>query len=336
MRNLTFLTLIILFSCSQKKQERIDYIQTIAFGSCSVQEKVDAQLWKEVVAENPDLWIWLGDNIYADTEDMGKMKSDYDLQKSHPDYQTLLEKMDVIGVWDDHDLGANDLGKEYPMKDESRDLLFDFLDVDKNSEAWNRKGAYQSYTYNFNEKKLKIILLDARYFRDSLKWTFNPKKAQINENGDVLGEAQWEWFADELSDDGVDMFIVGSGIQVLSKDHGFEKWANFPKERARLLDLLSEKVNVPLVLLSGDRHISEVSKIDLDGYDFPLYDITSSSLTNPWGEESPEANDLRVGQITYPVNFATMDIDWEGIQPSLNFKFVGKGNEILQEFSVVY
>jgi len=336
MRNLIYLTLFIIISCSPSQQKANSSVQTIAFGSCSVQGKIDAQLWKEVVAEDPALWIWLGDNIYADTEDMVKMKADYDLQKSHPDYQTLLEKIDVIGVWDDHDLGGNDMGSEYPKKDESRDLLFDFLDVPKDNEAWDRKGAYQSYSYTFDEKKLKIILLDARYFRDSLMWTLDPKTAQINEDGEVLGEEQWTWLEGQLSDDAVDMFLVGSGIQVLAEDHRFEKWANFPKERTRLLNLVAEKVNVPLAFISGDRHISEVSKLEIEGYDFPIYDITSSSLTNPWDEESPEVNELRVGTTTYLVNFAVVDIDWSGEQPSIQLKFVGQNSEILQELAIEY
>ena len=293
-------------------------------------------MWKEVMGENPNLWIWLGDNVYADTEDMEKMKADYDLQKSHPDYQAMLQKTSVIGVWDDHDFGANDIGKEYPMKDESRDLLFDFLDVDKSNEAWNRKGAYQSYNYTQNNKTLKIILLDVRYFRDSLVWSANPKAAQINETGDILGDDQWKWLENQLSDGKVDFFIVGSGIQVLAKNHNFEKWANFPMAKTRLLGLVADKVSVPLIFITGDRHISEVSRLALEGYNFPLYDITSSSLTSPWNEQSPDPNDLRVDDIVYPVNFAVMTVSWNTKFPSLQLKFVGEKSEVLQELSINY
>ncbi len=342
MNNLTlFCLLSIVFCCTPKNQKESaekspESIQRIAFGSCSRQSMKDAQLWKEVIAENPDVWIWLGDNVYADTEDMEKMKADYDLQKSHPDYQRLLQKTAVVGTWDDHDFGANDIGKEYPMKDESRDLLFDFLDVPKTNEAWARKGAYQTYTYGFEDKRIKLILLDVRYFRDSLKWTMDPKTAQVNEKGDILGEDQWTWLSAELDDAGSDMFILGSGIQVISKDHRFEKWANFPRAKDRLLNLITDKVEVPVLFLSGDRHISEVSKLEIAGYDFPLYDVTSSSLTTPWGEPAPDVNSHRVGEIIYPTNFAIMDIDWNEMRPSLKLKFVGKDNEILQDFSVSY
>lgn len=333
---ITYITLFALFiSCSPTKSTE-ESAFTIAFGSCSKQTKTDAQLWKEVIAENPDLWIWLGDNIYADTEDMEKMKSDYDLQKSHPDYQQLLTNTEVIGVWDDHDFGSNDAGKEYPQKDASRDLLFDFLDVDKTNEAWGRKGAYQSYVYMIDNKKTKIILLDGRYFRDSLNWSSDPKSAIINPEGTILGETQWQWFEKELDDSSVDFFIVGCGIQVLTEDHRFEKWANFPKERARMLDLVAQKVTVPLVFISGDRHISEVSKIDLNGYEYPLYDFTSSSLTSPWNEESHAPNEIRIGEIIYPVNFAVMNIDVSNENFAINFKYVGKNNEVLQESGIKY
>lgn len=341
MRVSFYVLIALALSCTQSNKESSNQQEEIssykiAFGSCSVQGKTEAQLWTEVEANNPDLWIWLGDNVYADTEDMAKMKADYDLQKSHSDYQSLIATTDVIGIWDDHDFGGNDMGKEYPMKDESRDLLFNFLDVPKANPAWKRKGAYQAYEYQVDSKKFKIILLDARFFRDSLKWTFDPKTAQINEEGTILGEEQWQWFEQQISDATVDLFIVGSGIQVLTENHRFEKWANFPKERKRMLDLITEKVEVPLLFLSGDRHISEVSKLDLEGYNFPLYDLTSSSLTNPWGEESPEANDLRVGNITYPANFAVMDVKWSGELPSISLKFVGQNNEELQAFSIDY
>ncbi|MEQ9404542.1 MAG: alkaline phosphatase D family protein [Cyclobacteriaceae bacterium] len=333
----TLLFIFILHACStpQQTEQTPSSSYTIAFGSCSVQDWGDKQLWQEVLNENPDLWIWLGDNIYGDTEDMTVMKSKYDLQKSHPDYQQLISQTDIIGIWDDHDFGANDAGSEYPMKDESRDLLFDFLDVDPDNEAWKRKGAYQSYSYIMNENGVKIILLDTRYYRDSLIWEKEPKRSLVNENGGILGEEQWQWFQNELNEEEIDFFIIGSGIQVITQDHDYEKWSNFPKDRERLLQTVSS-IKVPLLFLSGDRHISEVTRLELENYPFPLYDLTSSSLTSPWGEESDSPNENREGEIVYPVNFAVMKIDWNEKRPSLRLKFTGKDNAVLQEFAIDY
>ncbi|MEP1033100.1 alkaline phosphatase D family protein [Ekhidna sp.] len=335
---LSLLTILPILLSAQKSDVTLNKeITRIAFGSCSVQDQPENQLWAEVSATNPNLWIWLGDNIYGDSEDMSILKKKYDLQKSHPDYQKLLNNTEVIGIWDDHDYGVNDGGKEYVAKDESKEQLFEFLDVDKNHPARTRKGAYQSYTYKSSAGNVKIILLDTRYFRDSLKW-INPgtreKSSIINQNGDILGEQQWKWLQSQLSESDIDLFILASGIQVIPSQHRWEKWANFPKSRARLLKTIST-INSPLILLSGDRHLSEVSKIDVSGYDYPLYEFTSSSLTSPAGVEK-EDNQYIIKDKIYDPNFASMSIMWVARNPIFTIRYFGKGGEELASHKIQY
>ena len=308
-------------------------VQTIAFGSCSKQSLPDKQLWKEVMAENPDLWIWLGDNIYGDSEDMTVISEKYDQQKSHPDYQALMEKTEVIGIWDDHDYGVNDGGKEYAKKDESRDLLFEVLELNKEHPAWNRKGAYQAHTYDFDGNRLKVILLDTRYFRDPLKKNKEGMNVPDYE-GKILGDEQWDWFKIQLDDSETDLFIIASSIQVISKDHRFEKWANFPNERNWLLAMIREKVKAPVIFISGDRHISELSKLEMVDYDYPVYDVTSSSLTHGWSEQKEEKNEYRVGSIIYDENFAILTINWKKKIPQVSLKYVGENNVELGSFKL--
>lgn len=244
-----------------------------------------------------------------------------------------MEKTEVIGIWDDHDYGVNDGGKEYPKKDESRDLLFDFLDVDTNHPAWNRKGAYQTYNYDFEGKRLKIILLDTRYFRDPLKK--NKEGMNVpNYEGKILGDEQWEWFKIQLDDPEIDLFIIGSSIQVIPKDHRFEKWANFPNERNWLLAIIREKVKAPVIFISGDRHISELSKLEMADYDYPVYDVTSSSLTHGWSERKEEKNEYRVGSIIHDENFAVLTINWKKKIPQVSLKYVGESNVELGSFKL--
>ena len=312
-------------------------VSRVAFGSCSKQDFPEKQLWNEINETDPDLWIWLGDNIYGDTEDMSIMKEKYDFQKSHPDYQELLKNTEVIGIWDDHDYGVNDGGKEYPAKDESKEQLFAFLDVDRNHPARSRKGAYQSYTYQSREGNVKVILLDVRYFRDSLKWS-NPgtsqKESIPNPNGDILGEAQWKWFESQLQDKNINLFIVASGIQVIPEEHRWEKWSNFPKSRRRLLEAIS-KVNTPIALISGDRHLSEISKMDIQGYIHPLYEFTSSSLTSPSGGQE-EPNQYIIKEKMFEVNFASMTILWVAKNPILSVKYIGENGKALVEQRIQY
>ncbi|MEM6644069.1 MAG: alkaline phosphatase D family protein [Bacteroidota bacterium] len=315
----------------QADQSTKQVVQRIAFGSCSKQDKVESQLWKEVNNVSPDLWVWLGDNIYGDTEDMAEMRAKYDQQKSHPEYQLLASRSKVIGIWDDHDFGINDGGKEYPKKRESKLEMFRFLGVPEDHPARGREGAYQSYEFVGN-KRIKVILLDARYFRDPLKKSADGINMPDPE-GKILGDEQWRWLESQLADNS-DLFIVGSGIQVIPEAHRYEKWANFPRERKRLLNLLSS-VSAPLLIISGDRHMSEVSKIDHKKK--VLYEFTSSSLTNPWSEPREEPNQYREKSIIYPTNFAVLDITWsKSSVPRVDLSYQGKGNEVYQRHSVEF
>lgn len=296
----------------------------IAFGSCSDQKKVDKQLWEEVAVEQPDLWIWLGDNIYGDSENLDTLKLKYDKQKSHPDYQKLIDQTRILGIWDDHDYGLNDGGKEYPSKDGSRDLLFEFLEVAEENPAWNRKGAHQSYVLDALGKKMKLILLDTRYFRDALIVKKDPKRTIVNPTGDILGEEQWKWFEKELKSD-ADIFLIASGIQVLPSQHNFEKWSNFPKDRNRLLERL-KSIEQPVILLSGDRHISEVSKLSNEEYRTPIYEFTSSGLTNVWSQFWPETNDLRVGPTVFEPNFGVLEMNESENGTNFSLSYIGTDN----------
>jgi alkaline phosphatase D len=296
----------------------------IAFGSCNRQDKPQ-RMWQYILENEPDLWIWLGDNIYGDSEDMSVMKAKYDLQLSHPEYQSFLKACPVIGIWDDHDYGVNDGGKEFPKKQESQQLMFDFLGVPEDAPQRNREGAYSSYTFGTGGEKVKIILLDSRYFRDA---PIKEKKGYIpNEKGTILGEAQWQWLEKELKESDAAVHIIGNGIQILPKDHRFEKWANFPNERRRLIQLISDlQVRNP-VLLSGDRHIAEISREAMPDHPLDLYEITSSGLTHSYESAGDEINSLRVDALVSQKNFGVLYLDWSTQPVSIKVEIRGENNQ---------
>jgi alkaline phosphatase D len=339
MKKASFLLLVILLIFSCRKTQPVfvkpkplnlnKSLTTIAFGSCN-KHNAPQPIWEFVVQNQPDLWIWLGDNIYGDTENMETLKKKYDAQKSNPAYQKLLKFCPIIGIWDDHDYGENDGDKNYPKKEESKELLLEFLDVPNKAAVRKREGAYQTYTFGKKNKKVKILLLDGRYFRDELTKDYSEKnRYQPNESGDVLGEAQWKWLSQELSDTSAALNIIGCGIQMIAKDHGYEKWANFPRARKRLFDLLEEKQPKGVILLSGDRHIAEVSKIKLDGLPYDLYDITSSGLSHSWQTIGEEYNELRVeDKMTGQKNFGIIKIDWNATPLKIKIEIRGLENKL--------
>ncbi len=306
-------------------------IETIAFGSCNNQEKKQS-MWKYICRNRPDLWVWLGDNIYGDTENMALMASKYEKVKNAPGYKILKSISPVIGIWDDHDYGVNDGDKNYPRKIESKNLMLEFLDVPLDADVRKREGDYQSFLLGEGENKVKIILLDTRYFRDTLTAdTISNQRYIPNRTGDVLGDVQWEWLEKELTNSDARLHLIGSSIQVISEEHFFEKWANFPLARTRFLDLLVKTKVKNAVILSGDRHIAEISRMDLQGLDYSLYDITASGLTHTYKGKSEESNRWRSGKLLQEKNFGIIKINWSEEEPILTIEVRGEDNDLFME-----
>jgi len=315
---------------SQESETEEAPLQVISFGSCNRQDEAQP-LWDPIISHDSDLWIWLGDNIYGDTDSMALMQAKYELQDANLDYQKLKARTPIIGIWDDHDFGKNDAGNEYPYKDDSRDLMYDFLDVPSDSPLRNKKGGYGAYSYGPSGKRVKVLLLDARYFRDSLQMenrTYIP-----NEEGSVLGDAQWKWLENELKNNDAQITLIGSGIQILPKDHQYEKWANFPYEREKLLDLIGKHKTNGAVLLSGDRHIAEISKLDIEGISHPVYEVTSSGLTHTWREYREEPNQYRIGEMIAKLNFGLLLLDWQQDGVEVKMQVRGKMDSLYLEES---
>ncbi|MBS1682611.1 MAG: alkaline phosphatase family protein [Bacteroidetes bacterium] len=313
----------------------------IAFGSCSNQRKPQ-ELWPDVINQKPALWIWGGDNIYADTGDTTELKAMYAKQKSDVGYQNILKTCPVTGTWDDHDYGMNDGGRFWPHRDTFKKFSLEFLDIPKSNPVWNHPGIYNSLVLGEGKNKIKIINLDTRYFRDTLvRVHYKPEgteklqyKYEVNTTGDVLGEVQWKWLEEELRNSDAALFIVNSSIQALAEDHRFEKWVNFPQARQHLLDVLDASKK-KIVIISGDRHIAEFSKVDLPS-GLPLYDFTSSGLTHTWPEKWVEANRHRVGNIVIEKNFGIIRIDWHRKDFKITMQIRGKNNQVFQEQTITF
>lgn len=334
MKKIIFLLCLVLLSMVKCTPPKPDFV--IAFGSCNKQN-VDNVLWKEIPKHQPNVWIWGGDNIYADTDDMSKMKSDYDKVLANKDYKNLMYYATITGTWDDHDYGLNDGGTEFSMKNESQQLFLDFMGVPKDDHRRNRKGVYSAQVFEHEDKVIKILNLDTRYFRSKLlKSEEKGKRYQVNRDSSatILGEEQWQWLEKELKNSKADYHIIVTSIQFLSSEHGFEKWANFPLEQEKLSKLLvAHQVKNPIIL-SGDRHISEFSIKQVSGLAVPLIDFTSSGLTHAYNGFTSEPNRYRNGEVIHELSFGLLKFDFDNNKVVMEMR--GKENKLQQQFIQVY
>ncbi|WP_299314881.1 alkaline phosphatase D family protein [uncultured Aquimarina sp.] len=316
------------------QKETSDFI--IAFGSCNKQNSPQP-FWKEILKNNPDMFIWGGDNIYGDSENMVKIANDYKIQNDNVGYQELKKEVPILATWDDHDYGKNDAGVEWKMKKESQRLFLDFLGVSEEDKRRKQEGIYTSRVFETLKGSIKVIVLDTRYFRSPLLKDSIGKKRYLpykNGKGTMLGETQWLWLENELKSSKADFNIVVSSVQFLSGEHGWECWANFPDEMERLHQLIINNDVKNAIILSGDRHISEFSKINLSELSYPLVDFTSSGLTHAYTKYSGEPNKYRLGEVIFIPSFGILKFNFDTQEVTMQMR--GENNAILQEIIQQY
>ncbi len=325
-------------------------LSRIAFGSCTRQDQPQP-IWDAIVAADPQLMILLGDNIYADTDDMDVLRAKYQLLADQPGFRQLKQTCPLLATWDDHDYGANDVGAEYPKKAESQQVFLDFFARRPTIPAALGRASISARTFGPSGKRVQVILLDLRNVRSPLKHDYpagepgegleGPYGANRDADATLLGPAQWKWLEEQLRQP-ADLRLIGSSVQVVSHEHGYEAWANFPDERERLLRLIRETKAGGVVFLSGDRHEADISRLPADdpaGVGYPLFDVTSSSLNQRSGTLTKakvlfrnEINSYRVGTIYYEENFGLIDIDWKPSDPIVRLQVRDiQGNVVLQQ-----
>jgi len=329
--------------------EPVAPLSRLAFGSCAKQDRPQL-IWDAVIETKPQLFLFLGDNIYGDTQDMQVLRDKWNLLGAQPGYQRLKEICPILATWDDHDYGANDAGADYPKKRESQQIFHDFFGVPADSTRRQHEGVYHAQVFGPPGKRMQIILLDVRYFRSRLVKGFKPGEPGDGYRGaylpnedpaaTILGETQWKWLAAQLRDP-AELRLICSGTQILPDEHGSECWGNFPHERKKLFQTIRDSQANGVVFLSGDRHLAEIMKLGPEetGIGYTLYEVTSSSLNAPSGNVTKagvrfanEINRYRVGLTYFDINFGNVMMDWEQADPHVRVQVrEEKGQVVLQQ-----
>jgi alkaline phosphatase D len=278
----------------------------LAFGSCCMQDQ-EQTIWPAIEKTRPDIFAFIGDNIYADTENVEEIRAKYQQLAAQPPYAHFRRKVPMIATWDDHDFGINDGGAEYPKKPESKKLMLDFFGEPKDSARRKRDGVYTSYFYGKAPRKVQVILLDLRWFRSALYTEGDSYAPNPDPAATLLGPEQWAWLEEQLALP-ADARIIASSTQFSSPIHRWEKWANFPFEKARFLSLLDESAVKNVVIVSGDMHFAELS-MEKTARGLEIYDLTSSGLT--YSEPATDIeNPNRLALADQDCNFGLVTIDW--------------------------
>jgi len=290
----------------------------IAVASCRTQEE-PAPILDALVARDPDLFLYIGDNVYGDvwsfSPDMEELFQAYSELSEQDDFRRLTATVPIMATWDDHDYGLNDGGGSFYGKFGSEAIFETYWGMQEHPAA-ERDGIYYSQVFGPVGQRVQIIMLDTRFFRSDLTRSPNRNAPGMERyipsddpDQDMLGPEQWAWLEAELQVP-ADLRLLVSSVQLLADVHGWEAWKQLPLEQTRLFEVLDASGAQGVILVSGDRHLSALYRQD-DLVSFPLYEITASSLNLSYREESDEMSSNQLGAAYSKENFGEIGIDWD-------------------------
>ena len=261
---------------------------TIAIGSCFFLAAAEApwnastygggyEIFDAIAAKAPDVMVWMGDNLYfqpPDELDPASMAARYRRQRANPSLQRLLVAAPQLAIWDDHDYGPNDADMSYGLKGESLALF---------SRYWaNPSYGLPGVPGIFGRARwgdVDLFLLDDRWYRSANKLNDAPGKT-------MFGMQQLAWLQNALVYSHAPLKLVVNGSQMWNRVDRFEGFNHYSYEQKSFADWLTAQRVDGVMFATGDRHFSELLRIDRPGA-YPLYEFTSSPLTSrPW--ENPD------------------------------------------------
>lgn len=245
----------------------------------------------------PDLSLWVGDNVYIDTQDNPEaIYQGYRDLAAQPGFEALRATGHHMATWDDHDYGDNDEDRTYRLKEDGKRAFTQFWG-DAGVPANPADGIYSARVFETDGKRLQVIMLDVRWNRDA-----------PDTGGDILGEAQWSWLEEQIRVP-ADLTFIVSGTQVLlPREAGSETWDNYEGAAERLFDTVRRSGKDGVLFITGDQHYGEVARrrgaLDYDAIELQFAGVNQI--------ESPELNPWRVSAVnTSTHSMALIDIQWE-------------------------
>lgn len=267
----------------------------------------------------PDYSIWIGDNVYADTEtDPQHIQRQLEILQAKDGFDRLRQTSTFMVTWDDHDYGLNDAGKDYIFKEESKQIHRQFWNLTKEIPA-DRDGIYYSKLETLpNGKVAQFIMLDGRFNRD-----------EPGPTADALGKRQWEFLEEQLKKS-ADLRFILCGYQVLlNKPTRWEAWIKLGKSRERLFNLIKSTGAENIVFVTGDQHYVEVLRSP-NNVKYKTFEIMAAGINK---NEVPGIATNRAMKADNTIHSAPLiEVHWTN-EPYIHFKnYDVENNRVSSEF----
>ncbi|MGV6853337.1 MAG: alkaline phosphatase D family protein [bacterium] len=285
-------------------------------------------IFETMAQHKPDYMLWLGDNSYTREVDYTSpqgMAYRFQLDRGREELQSFLHSTQHLAIWDDHDYGPNNSNSSFIFKDPSLQLFKNY---------WpNPSYGLKELPGTFSIAQLNdvdVFMLDGRFYRDSdAAPVSDPDKA-------LYGKQQMKWLKNSLLASTATFKLIAGGSQFFNPISNSEGWNLFPAEQQAFLDWLEQTDIRGLVFLSGDRHHTELMKIEREN-NYPLYELTCSPLTAGVYHSEAENNKkvLVQGTMVEQHNFCELNFSGSRKERSMNVKVFDAKGKMLWEKSIL-
>lgn len=245
----------------------------VGFGGGAGYTEQHEQMWLTIASHQPLAFLFLGDNVYIDDPASGAMQRyTYYRRQSRPEYRRFVASTAIYAIWDDHDFGVNDCWYGSAIDEPSwKRAVWQVFCNNWNNPAYGGGKDQPGCWFSFSIGEVDFFMLDCRFYRE------DPK----GQRPSMLGAAQKQWLFDQLRHSRGKFRVLASSVPWVleAKGDSLDTWRGFSQERAEIFGFLEKEQIDGVILLSADRHRSDLWRIDRPGA-YPLWEFESSRLTN--------------------------------------------------------
>lgn len=275
------------------------------------------KMWSNYLTQLPDYTFLIGDNVYADYG----MSKEIHLKDKVLAHEAMLwrryietwnkllfyrssELTPTLAIWDDHDYGINNGDRNFPYKEVSLKVFRSFYPLAETQVVKQLEGA----GFIFEMPSQRFVFVDARTFRSPEKMRF--------------GEVETQWGKDQ-TDKVIKALQVAKPTWLIQGDQffgGYHRFESFeggrPQDFKNVLSLLKQSPS-QVFFVSGDRHLSEMMRIEKEILGYETYEITSSAIharvyPDSWKERpNPRQMHGRSGTMNYSLIDSRMGEKWD-------------------------
>jgi len=297
----------------------------IAFGGGAGYTPWKERMWSTIDKRRPLAMLLLGDNVYIDTPEVPQtQRYCYYRRQSRPEFRGLTGRMPVFAIYDDHDFGTNDCvpGPDIDEPAWKRPVWKVFTENWVN--PYYGGGEKQpGCWFDFSIGDVDFIMVDGRYYRNK------PKRGKASS---MLGPVQKKWLLGKLkAAKGTFKVLAGPVPWTFdAKGTSGDTWNGFREERDEIFAFLAANRIDGVVLLSADRHRSDVWKIDRPrGY--PLYEFESSRLTNVHVHRPMKGSLFSYNK---KCSYGQLTFDTTKSDPTVTYRIFSIDDELIHTFEV--